>query len=35
MVVGIHPVGSGARPKLRFVLDPKTLKLDTSAHDKR
>jgi phosphohistidine phosphatase len=35
MVVGIHPVGNGARSKLRFVLDPKTLKFDTSAHDKR
>jgi phosphohistidine phosphatase len=27
MVVGIHPVAEGARPKLRFVLDPKLLKL--------
>ncbi len=27
MVVGIHPIGAGARPKLRFVLDPKLLTL--------
>jgi phosphohistidine phosphatase len=29
MVVAIHPVSEGARPKLRFVLDPKALKLQT------
>jgi phosphohistidine phosphatase len=28
MVVGIQPVAEGARPKLRFVLDPKLLKLE-------
>jgi phosphohistidine phosphatase len=29
MVVAIHPVAAGARPKLQFVLDPKLLKLQT------
>jgi phosphohistidine phosphatase len=29
MVVAIHPVAAGARPKLRFVLDPMLLKLQT------
>jgi phosphohistidine phosphatase len=29
MVVGLHPVAEGARPKLRFVLDPKLLKLQS------
>jgi phosphohistidine phosphatase len=29
MVVAIHPVAAGTRSKLRFVLDPKLLKLQT------
>jgi phosphohistidine phosphatase len=29
MVVGIQPVAEGVRPKLRFVLDPKVLKLQS------
>ncbi len=29
MVVGVQPVAEGSRPKLRFVLDPKHLKLQT------
>jgi phosphohistidine phosphatase len=29
MVVAIHPVAVGVRPKLQFVLDPKLLKLQT------
>jgi phosphohistidine phosphatase len=29
MVVAIQPVAAGVRPKLRFVLDPKLLKLQT------
>ena len=29
MVVAVHPVAAGVRPKLRFVLDPKLLKLQT------
>jgi phosphohistidine phosphatase SixA len=30
MVVGVHIGASGAEGRLRFVLEPKTLKLDTA-----